>query len=101
MIQGVTRTEFLKVVTMCQRPVSDAGVVHEFGLVCADGREASECVPTCNETLHGDLLLLNVDGIDHKYSCELSNGVYSWVGPSSDGGYIGFFLGIVLGLNRA
>jgi hypothetical protein len=64
-----------------------ASVVHEFQLVCTDG--SASCVPSCDASLHGDLLLLAVNGQDSKYSCELRNGLFSWVGPAADGGYIG------------
>eukprot|EP01047_Picozoa_sp_COSAG01_P056072 COSAG01_NODE_6315_length_3741_cov_10.035969_2_plen_710_part_00 len=62
-------------------------VVHEFRLVCSDG--STNCVPQCDSRLHGDLLLLAVNGEDSKYSCELHHGQYSWVGPAAEGGYIG------------
>jgi hypothetical protein len=62
-------------------------VVHEFQLVCSDG--STNCVPQCDSRLHGDLLLLAVNGEDSKYSCELHHGQHSWVGPAAEGGYIG------------
>ena len=31
---------------------------------------------------HGYLMLLNLDGDDSKFSCELLHGHYSWVGPA-------------------
>eukprot|EP01047_Picozoa_sp_COSAG01_P036824 COSAG01_NODE_2893_length_6905_cov_4.717455_6_plen_939_part_00 len=67
--------------------VGGGNVVREFQLVCADG--STNCVPSCGTSLHGDLLLLAVNGEDSKYSCELHNGLYSWVGPAADGGFIG------------
>eukprot|EP01047_Picozoa_sp_COSAG01_P004384 COSAG01_NODE_144_length_24108_cov_11.490441_33_plen_720_part_00 len=62
-------------------------VVQEFRLVCTDG--STDCVPQCDSHLHGDLLLLAVNGEDSKFSCEMSHGKYSWIGPASDGGYFG------------
>eukprot|EP01047_Picozoa_sp_COSAG01_P069530 COSAG01_NODE_10309_length_2195_cov_14.195134_1_plen_396_part_00 len=61
--------------------------VHEFRLVCSDG--STNCVPRCDNRLHGDLLLLAVNGEDSKYSCEFHHGQHSWVGPAAEGGYIG------------
>eukprot|EP01047_Picozoa_sp_COSAG01_P062966 COSAG01_NODE_8089_length_2923_cov_3.175513_1_plen_486_part_00 len=61
--------------------------MHEFHLVCSDG--STNCVPQCDSRLHGDLLLLAVNGEDSKYSCELHHGQHSWVGPAAEGGYIG------------
>eukprot|EP01047_Picozoa_sp_COSAG01_P061164 COSAG01_NODE_7599_length_3123_cov_203.193867_2_plen_376_part_01 len=82
-------------VALCQASAhADAGgggasssTVHEFRLVCSDG--STNCVPPCDESLHGDLLLLALNGEDSKYSCEVHHGNFSWVGPSGDGGYIG------------
>jgi hypothetical protein len=96
---GPGASAFLGVVARCQAAASatattgggstgTGALVHEFNLVCP-GDAVSGCVPTCDASLHGDLLLLNVDGDDSKYSCEMSHGKYSWVGPASDGGYFG------------
>eukprot|EP01049_Picozoa_sp_SAG25_P000322 SAG25_NODE_10_length_28450_cov_12.738775_2_plen_1259_part_00 len=97
---GAGASAFLGVVAQCQAAASatantgggsttgNGALVHEFNLVCP-GDAVSGCVPTCDASLHGDLLLLNVDGDDSKYSCEMSHGKYSWVGPASDGGYFG------------
>ena len=40
------------------------------------------CVPACNSTTHGYELLATIDGTDTKFSCSLSNLLYSWVGSS-------------------
>jgi hypothetical protein len=64
-----------------------SNLVREFQLICSDG--SSSCVPQCGPRLHGDLLLLAVNGEDSKYSCELHHGQYSWVGPAAEGGYLG------------
>ena len=96
------------VVAMCQATVaSNAGqgtsgthqhgasgntggsAVHEFDLVCADGSAVDRCVPACSAALRGDLLLMNLNGDDTKYSCELHHGLHSWVGAATDGGYLG------------
>eukprot|EP01047_Picozoa_sp_COSAG01_P043327 COSAG01_NODE_3840_length_5646_cov_13.756805_4_plen_647_part_00 len=69
---------------------SDRNLVHEFNLVCGSGKEVSDgCVPSCTNALRGDLLLLNLNGDDHKYSCVIQHGKMSWVGPAADGGYLG------------
>lgn len=48
------------------------------------------------------MLLLNIDGDDSKFSCNLAHGLYSWMGAASEGGYLGadaqsFFSAVVLG----
>jgi hypothetical protein len=79
-------------VALCQQaqPAStgSSSLAHEFNLVCADGAVDS-CVPACSEALRGDLLLMNLNGEDSKYSCELHHGQFSWIGPSGEGGYLG------------
>ena len=57
--------------------------MHEFRLVCSDG--STNCVPQCDSRLHGDLLLLAVNGEDSKYSCEFHHGQHSWIGPAAEG----------------
>ena len=49
---------------------------------CSDGTPASDCVPACSEDYHGVLMLLNIEGDDSKFACELRHGLYSWVGPA-------------------
>jgi hypothetical protein len=87
--------EYLSVVTMCEaagpgsNPSGDPdGLAHQFNLACADGA-TDGCIPPCAEPLRGDLLLLNLNGNDGKYSCELHHGLHSWVGAATDGGYLG------------
>jgi hypothetical protein len=65
------------------------GLARQLDVVCADDSAAHHCIPHCNALLHGDLLMLNIDGNDHKFSCEFKNGLYSWVGPAAFGGYLG------------
>jgi hypothetical protein len=90
---------FLPVVARCQAAAlgggstggasADSGsLVHEFNLVCAGGT-VDNCVPSCSAALRGDLLLMNLNGEDSKYSCELHHGLHSWVGAATDGGYLG------------
>ena len=47
------------------------------------------CVPTCNTTTHGYELLATIDGTDTKFSCSLSDLLYSWVGAAALGGFLG------------
>jgi hypothetical protein len=89
---------FLPVVDLCTAaaasaapsapPVSQSLAV-QLGVVCTDGTSATECVPDCTAELHGFLMLLNIDGEDSKLSCELHHGQFSWLGPASEGGYLG------------
>jgi hypothetical protein len=90
---------FLPVVARCQAVALEGGsaggdgagsgsLVHEFNLVCAGGA-VDNCVPACSAALRGDLLLMNLNGEDSKYSCELHHGLHSWVGAATDGGYLG------------
>eukprot|EP01050_Picozoa_sp_SAG11_P019610 SAG11_NODE_3155_length_2644_cov_3.394106_2_plen_620_part_00 len=47
------------------------------------------CVPECNATHHGFELLATIDGTDTKFSCNLANMLYSWVGAAALGGFLG------------
>jgi hypothetical protein len=93
---GPTNPQYLSVVTMCQAANSGSAagtaphsdLAHQFHLVCADGA-TDGCVPACAAPLRGDLLLMNLNGSDTKYSCELHHGLHSWVGVATDGGYLG------------
>jgi hypothetical protein len=84
---------YQQTMTLCQQaqPTTLAisgGLAHEFNLVCADTTVGS-CVPACSQALRGDLLMMNLNGEDSKYSCELHHGLHSWVGAATDGGYLG------------
>jgi hypothetical protein len=82
---------YQQTVALCQQaqPASPGrGLAHEFNLVCAGG-VVDNCVPACSTALRGDLLLMNLNGEDSKYSCELHHGLHSWVGAATDGGYLG------------
>eukprot|EP01046_Picozoa_sp_COSAG06_P056994 COSAG06_NODE_10963_length_1590_cov_1.409792_2_plen_322_part_01 len=47
-------------------------------------------------------MLLNIDGDDLKYSCEVHHSIYSWLGPAGAGGYIGSdILALFSALNSA
>eukprot|EP01050_Picozoa_sp_SAG11_P010884 SAG11_NODE_1116_length_5800_cov_21.451149_2_plen_675_part_00 len=47
------------------------------------------CVPSCNATTHGFELLATIDGTDTKFSCNLANMLFSWVGAAALGGFLG------------
>jgi hypothetical protein len=47
------------------------------------------CVPDCNATHHGFELLATIEGTDTKFSCNLANMLYSWVGAAALGGFLG------------
>jgi hypothetical protein len=85
---------YQQTVSLCRQaqPTTPAsaggGLAHEFNLVCADDA-VGDCVPACSAALRGDLLLMNLNGEDSKYSCELHHGLHSWVGAATDGGYLG------------
>eukprot|EP01046_Picozoa_sp_COSAG06_P054737 COSAG06_NODE_9843_length_1805_cov_5.563306_1_plen_524_part_01 len=87
---GKARRVFEPVVVMCEAVENETpSLAMQLGVTCTDGTSTDDCVPTCNEDIHGFLLLLNINGNDNKLSCELQHGLYSWVGSSTDGGYLG------------
>jgi hypothetical protein len=47
------------------------------------------CVPACNDTTHGYELLATVDGTDTRFSCNIANQLFSWVGAAALGGFLG------------
>jgi hypothetical protein len=92
---GAAAAQYQPVVVMCRAAalgggstVGGSSLAHEFNLVCSGGTVDS-CVPACSAALRGDLLLMNLNGDDSKYSCELHHGLHSWVGAATDGGYLG------------
>lgn len=91
---GKAAAHFEGTVALCESvgggTLSGTSAVQQLNLQCIDDSlSEAECIPECTETLHGYLLLLNIDGDDSKLTCELHNGFFSWVGAASDGGYIG------------
>eukprot|EP01046_Picozoa_sp_COSAG06_P020235 COSAG06_NODE_1475_length_9337_cov_6.585733_3_plen_159_part_00 len=58
-----------------------SSIAMQLGVECTEeGVSDGECIPECNTEVHGFLLLLNVDGNDLKYSCQLHHTMYSWIG---------------------
>ena len=87
----------------CNELLGDSSLAHQLNLQCTDASlTAEDCVPPCNAEYHGYMLLLNLDGDDSKFSCNLAHGLYSWVGAASEGGYLGadaqsFFSAVISG----
>ena len=72
-------------------PPSSAGSstdIEQYHAQCTTANVLT-CVPTCNSTTHGYELLAMIDGTDTKFSCNLANRLFSWVGAASEGGYLG------------
>ena len=60
------------------------------------------CAPTCDETTYGFLLSIEIDGRGTVMTCNKVDGVFSWQGQASLGGYIGddfgsFFSSVISG----
>ena len=76
--------------TSCSELLGGSSLAHQLNLQCTDTSLTTEdCVPPCNAEYHGYMLLLNIDGDDSKFSCNLAHGLYSWMGAASEGGYLG------------
>ena len=101
-MDGVVATQFSgwPTNTACQAtldasPSGEAGGalsnVQQLSLLCPDTvmSDDQSCVPRCGEALHGVQLLANIHGEDVKYTCELHQALYSWLGGATDGGFIG------------
>eukprot|EP01045_Picozoa_sp_COSAG04_P011127 COSAG04_NODE_708_length_10915_cov_5.000555_6_plen_949_part_00 len=81
--------------------VSGAVALEEFQAVCTKANLAT-CAPACNAETHGFLLNIQIDGRGTVMTCTMYNGMYSWQGQASLGGYIGlnseaFFSSVVSG----
>lgn len=77
-----------QVVAMC--PTSAAGpavptstAVLLFSAVCPPGVLLETCIPYCDETTNGDVLLLQQAGNDMRLLCEMNNYFFSWIGAPS------------------
>jgi hypothetical protein len=84
---GQTVTALEEAVALCPTSVTSGGMassstVREFMAVCPAGVIAMDCIPACGDDVYGDLLLLNLNGDDSKLTCELRNGLFSWIGAS-------------------
>ena len=77
-------------VNLCEAAASDSqgySLAELFDLTCTDGIAQEACVPACEASTHGHVLLATIDGDDCAFDCHLRHGLYSWAG--SRGGYIG------------
>lgn len=64
---------FQGVVRQCQASAGEAveePLAAQFGLVCA-AESVEDCVPACTEQRHGHVMLVNIEGEDSAYTCEL------------------------------
>ena len=58
-----------------------SSIAMQLGVECTeDGVSDGDCIPECNVEVHGFLLLLNIDGSDMKFTCQLHHTLYSWIG---------------------
>ena len=80
---GKSSSNYEPTVALCEAAVETApSLAGQLNVQCSDGTPVAECVPECNEAVHGYLMLIDIEGEDVKLSCELRRGYYSWVGPS-------------------
>eukprot|EP01050_Picozoa_sp_SAG11_P016231 SAG11_NODE_2190_length_3706_cov_28.760189_2_plen_664_part_00 len=69
-------------------PDSSSTDLEQYHAQCTTANILS-CVPECNATHHGFELLATIDGTDTKFSCNLANMLFSWVGAAALGGFLG------------
>ena len=62
--------------------------LEEFQAVCTKANLAT-CVPPCGAETHGYLLSIEIDGRGTVMTCNKVDGMFSWQGQASLGGYIG------------
>ena len=83
----LTEAEAGPIIDAVQDCRATGSFLEQLNLVCSDG--GTGCVPACAEPLHGDVLVLTVEGVDSRLICNHGHGLYSWVGAASEGGYLG------------
>jgi hypothetical protein len=76
------------VVSMCPDP-GGGSAVRLLTAVCPPGEISEDCIPNCDASTNGDVLLLNQNGNDIRLLCELQDFLYSWIGASALGGFLG------------
>jgi hypothetical protein len=88
-LDGATAQILRMAAQKCPRTGSAAGAhaVQQFALTCPAGVTSMDCIPACAMTCYGDELLLSLDGDDTKMSCEMRNGLLSWI--ALNGGFLG------------
>jgi hypothetical protein len=74
-------------VAMC--PTSASFTVSKFMVTCPPGEILDDCIPNCDASTNGDVLLLYHNGNDMRLLCEISSFLYSWVGAATLGGFLG------------
>jgi hypothetical protein len=74
-------------VAMCPGGASSA--VTKFMVTCPPGEILDHCIPNCDASTSGDVLMLTQNGNDMRLLCTLANFLYSWVGASALGGFLG------------
>ena len=61
----------------CNELQGGSSLAHQLNLQCTGASvSAEECIPTCNVDYHGYMMLLNINGDDSKFSCNLAHGLY-------------------------
>ena len=66
-IPAATAEVFREAVDLCPAlPGATSSAVREFQVVCPSGVVADDCIPKCDASINGDLLLLNMEGDDTK-----------------------------------
>ena len=82
-------------------PPTGLEAAQQFRRVCTKANLVS-CAPACDEQTYGFLLSIEIDGRGTVMTCNKVDGVFSWQGQASLGGYIGddfgsFFSSVVSG----
>jgi hypothetical protein len=82
-------------------PPSGLDTAQEFRRICSKTNLAT-CAPVCDETTYGYLLSIEIDGRGTVMTCNKYDGIFSWQGQASLGGYIGsdfdsFFSAVISG----
>merc|ERR1711969_39079 len=65
-----------------------AVAAEEFQAICTKA-DLAVCAPQCNALTHGYLLSIEIDGRGTVMTCTKYDGMFSWQGQASLGGYIG------------
>ena len=88
---GKSISVFEPTALLCEEVASTGlSIAERLNVECSDGTAGADCVPECSAEVHGYVLLLNIDDNDSKLTCERRNGLFSWVGAATEGGYIGW-----------
>jgi hypothetical protein len=82
-------------------PPTGLEAAQEYRRVCTKANLVA-CAPACDEQTYGFLLSIEIDGRGTVMTCNKVDGVFSWQGQASLGGYIGddfgsFFSSVISG----